>query len=131
MTETPHTLDKVAIRMVKEPPLYSSTPVRSPDDAVRLMAEMLKGYDREVFCIVNFRNDMTPINMNIVSMGTLNASLVHPLTIAYWVNGSMHSESTTSATPSSMSLFRTVRMIFRLTRSRQSACTARPTPSMI
>ena len=29
---------------------------------------------------------MTPINMNIVSMGTLNASLVHPLTIAYWVN---------------------------------------------
>ena len=64
--------------MVKEPPLYSSTPIRSPDDAVRLMAEMLKGYDREVFCIVNFRNDMTPINMNIVSMGTLNASLVHP-----------------------------------------------------
>ena len=78
MTETPYSLDKVAIRMVKEPPLYSSTPVRSPDDAVRLMAEMLKGYDREVFCIVNFRNDMTPINMNIVSMGTLNASLVHP-----------------------------------------------------
>ena len=78
MTETPYSLDKVAIRMVKEPPLYSSTPVSSPDDAVRLMAEMLKGYDREVFCIVNFRNDMTPINMNIVSMGTLNASLVHP-----------------------------------------------------
>ena len=78
MTETLYSLDKVAIRMVKEPPLYSSTPVRSPDDAVRLMAEMLKGYDRKVFCIVNFRNDMTPINMNIVSMGTLNASLVHP-----------------------------------------------------
>ncbi|MBQ9739977.1 MAG: hypothetical protein IJV91_03455 [Kiritimatiellae bacterium] len=78
MTETPYSLDRVAIRMVKEPPLYSSTPIRSPDDAVRLMAEMLKGYDREVFCIVNFRNDMTPINMNIVSMGTLNASLVHP-----------------------------------------------------
>ena len=78
MTETPYSLDRVAIRMVKEPPLYSSTPVRSPDDAVRLMAEMLKGYDREVFCIVNFRNDMTPINMNIVSIGTLNASLVHP-----------------------------------------------------
>ena len=78
MTETPYSLDRVAIRMVKEPPLYSSTPIRSPDDAVRLMAKMLKGYDREVFCIVNFRNDMTPINMNIVSMGTLNASLVHP-----------------------------------------------------
>ena len=78
MAPKPYTLDKVAIRMVKEPPLYSETPVRSPDDAVRLMAEMLKGYDREVFCIVNFRNDMSPINMNIVSMGTLNASLIHP-----------------------------------------------------
>ena len=78
MAPKPYTLDKVAIRMVKEPPLYSETPVRSPDDAVRLMDEMLKGYDREVFCIVNFRNDMSPINMNIVSMGTLNASLIHP-----------------------------------------------------
>ncbi len=78
MPAKPYHLDKVAIRMVKEPPLYSSTPVRSPDDAVRLRAEMLKGFDREVFCIVNFRNDMTPINMNIVSMGTLDASLVHP-----------------------------------------------------
>ena len=78
MAPKPYTLDKVAIRMVKEPPLYSETPVRSPDDAVRLMAEMLKGYDREVFCIVNFRNEMSPINMNIVSMGTLNASLIHP-----------------------------------------------------
>lgn len=47
MTETLYSLDKVAIRMVKEPPIYSSTPVRSPDDAVRLMAEMLKGYDRD------------------------------------------------------------------------------------
>ena len=78
MTEKPYTLDKVAIRMVKEPPLYSSTPVRSPDDAVRLVSEMLKGYDREVFCLVNFRNDMSPINMNIVSVGTLNASIAHP-----------------------------------------------------
>ena len=72
MATKPYTLDKVAIRMVKEPPLYSSTPVRSPDDAVRLVSEMLKGYDREVFCLVNFRNDMSPINMNIVSVGTLS-----------------------------------------------------------
>lgn len=74
----PYSLDKVAIRMVEEPPLYSQTPIRSPDDAVRLMAETLRGYDREVFCVVNLRNDLSPINMNIVSLGTLNASLAHP-----------------------------------------------------
>ena len=78
MDPKPYSLDKISIRMVKEPPLYSSTPVKSPDDAVRLIAEMLQGYDREVFCIVNFKTDLTPINMNIVSMGTLDASLVHP-----------------------------------------------------
>ncbi|MBR3538918.1 MAG: JAB domain-containing protein [Eubacterium sp.] len=78
MKTKPYRLDKVSIRMVKEPPLYSSTPVRTPDDAIRLIDELLKGYDREVFCIVNFRTDMTPINMNIVSMGTLDASIIHP-----------------------------------------------------
>ena len=71
-------LDRVGIRMVKEPPLYSSEPVNTPDAAVRLMAETLRQYDREVFCVVNLRNDMKPINMNIVSIGTLNRSLAHP-----------------------------------------------------
>ena len=28
----PYKLDRVAIRMVKEPPLYSSEPLRAPDD---------------------------------------------------------------------------------------------------
>ena len=78
MPENLYQLDKVSIRMVKEPPLYSSDPIRTPDDAIRLMDEVLKGYDREVFCVVNFRIDMTPINMNIVSMGTLDASIIHP-----------------------------------------------------
>ena len=77
-TTRPYKLDRVAIRMVKEPPLYSSEPLRSPEDAVRVIADMLKQYDREAFCIVNLRNDLSPINMNIVSTGTLNASLAHP-----------------------------------------------------
>ena len=64
--------------MVKEPPLYSAEPVNSPQAAVRLMSETLKGYDREVLAVVNLRNDLKPINMNIVSIGTLNQSLAHP-----------------------------------------------------
>lgn len=71
-------LDKVGIRMVKEPPLYSSEPVNSPEAAVRLMSETLKGYDREVLAVVNLRNDLCPVNMNVVSIGTLNQSLAHP-----------------------------------------------------
>lgn len=74
----PYKLDQVGIRMVKEPPLYSSEPVNSPGAAVRLMSETLKGYDREVLAVVNLRNDLRPINMNVVSIGTLNQSLAHP-----------------------------------------------------
>lgn len=74
----PYKLNQVGIRMVKEPPLYSSEPVNSPQAAVRLMSETLKGYDREVLAVVNLRNDLKPINMNIVSIGTLNQSLAHP-----------------------------------------------------
>ena len=46
-TTRPYKLDRVAIRMVKEPPLYSAEPIRSPEDAVRVVAEMLRQYDRE------------------------------------------------------------------------------------
>ena len=71
-------LDQVGIRMVKEPPLYSSEPVNSPEAAVRIIADTLRNYDREVFCVVNLRNDLKPINVNVVSVGTLNASIAHP-----------------------------------------------------
>ena len=37
-----------------------------------------KDYDREVVGVVHLRSDNVPINMTIISMGTLNQSLVHP-----------------------------------------------------
>lgn len=78
MDSKPFHLDKVAIRMVKEPPLYSEVPINGPQAAVKLMADTLKDYDREVFAIINFRPDLKPINVNFVSMGALDQSLVHP-----------------------------------------------------
>ena len=78
MDSRPFRLDKVAIRMVKEPPLYSEVPINNPQAAVKLMADTLKDYDREVFAIINFRPDLKPINVNFVSMGALDQSLVHP-----------------------------------------------------
>ena len=71
-------LDKVAIRMVQEPPLYSTEPMDSPKAAAKLLSDILRDYDREVFCVVSLDTRLRPINLNIASMGTLNASLVHP-----------------------------------------------------
>lgn len=71
-------LEVVNIRLVKEPSWYSEVPLRKTKDAAELMAREFADYDREVFCILNLASDGKVINMNIVSMGTLNASLVSP-----------------------------------------------------
>lgn len=76
--DEPYKLDQVAIRMVRERPLYSDKPIHSPADAVRELARVLRDYDREVLCVVNLQTDNRPINLNMVSMGTLNASIVTP-----------------------------------------------------
>ena len=67
--------DNVAIRMVKEPPLLADEPVNTPAKAVDVLYDLLHDFDREMMIVVNLKTDMTPINMNIVSMGTINASL--------------------------------------------------------
>lgn len=69
-------MEVVNIRLVNEPSWYSKEPLDNPDKIARFMSEELKSFDREVFCILNLTTDAKVINMNIVSMGTINASLV-------------------------------------------------------
>ena len=71
-------LQVVKVRLVKEEPLFKNRMVKSPDDAVAVMSDELADYDREVFCVLNLKTDGSVINMNIVSMGTLNASSAAP-----------------------------------------------------
>lgn len=71
-------LKVVNIRLVKEPSLYSADPIKSPDDVMKLIANELATYDREVFLILNLKVNGQVINMNVCSVGTLNSSLVSP-----------------------------------------------------
>lgn len=71
-------MNQVSVRLVKDPPLYTSEPIDSPEKAASFISTLLNGYDREVFGVVNLRPDGRPINFSIVSMGTLENSLVHP-----------------------------------------------------
>ena len=73
-----HELKVVSIRMVDEPPLLSDRRIRSAYDAVDVMAKELQKYDRELFCILNLQTSGKVINMNVVSMGTLNTAVVSP-----------------------------------------------------
>ena len=71
-------LNQVAIRMVKQPPLYSDLPMKNPETAIQVMNDFLSQMDRELFCIVNLQADLKPINMNIISAGCLNEAMAHP-----------------------------------------------------
>ena len=71
-------LENVSIRMVREPPLLTDKPVNSPGRAVEVLYDLLHDMDREMMIVVNLKTDMTPINMNIASIGTVNASLSSP-----------------------------------------------------
>lgn len=71
-------IEVVNIRMVKEPSLYSAEKIKSPEDALRVIADELATYDREVFAILNLKSNGQPINLNICSVGTLDSSMVSP-----------------------------------------------------
>ena len=74
----PFKLDVVSIRLVKDAPLCSEHPIRTPQDAVGLVGEQLCEMDKEVMCVINLRSDGIPLNCSIVSIGTVNESLAHP-----------------------------------------------------
>ena len=71
-------MDRVSIRIVRDPPLISEEPITGPESAAEIISEFLCDFDREVVVIVNLRNDGKPINMNVMSMGTINASIMVP-----------------------------------------------------
>lgn len=110
-------LEQVAIRMVEQPPLYSKEPMNNSDAAIRVMNEFLSQMDRELFCIVNLQADLTPINMNIVSVGSLNEALINPREIfksAILSNAHsmmlIHNHPSGNLTPSTSDIQTTARM---------------------
>lgn len=110
-------LEQVAIRMVEQPPLYSKEPMNNPDAAIRVMNEFLSQMDRELFCIVNLQADLTPINMNIVSVVSLNEALINPREIfksAILSNAHsmmlIHNHPSGNLTPSTSDIQTTARM---------------------
>lgn len=52
--------------------------VREPGDVARLMAPLLVDLDRETFWVVMLDGKNRVIGVNLVSVGSLNAALVHP-----------------------------------------------------
>lgn len=81
MAEKNNELKVVNIRLIDEPSFYSTDPIHKPEDAVRLMADVIKNYDRETLCVLNMATDGKVVNTCFVHMGTINASMVCPMDV--------------------------------------------------
>lgn len=74
-------IDVVNIRLVKDKTLYSNQQIHTSEDVIKIFAEELRQYDREVVAVINLQTDGKPININIVSIGTIDQALVSPAQI--------------------------------------------------
>lgn len=73
-----HELKQVDVRLklVDKEGGFSMESIDTPAKAVSIMAPILAELDREEVCVVNLDGKNHPINFNIVSIGSINASLV-------------------------------------------------------
>lgn len=83
VSENPETPSKriniVKIKMVKDSSfLYGKRKICDPFDAFELGKILLEETDREQLIVCSLDTKNQPITLNIVSVGSLNSSIVHP-----------------------------------------------------
>lgn len=76
MNQKMNELPVVSIRLVSELPYLSNKPILNAKDAIHIIGNMLEDWDRECLVVVNQNSSGRPINMNIVSIGSINYSIV-------------------------------------------------------
>ena len=104
-------------RVVHDRIVYNEKPIHSPQDAVEILGNEIKDYDREVLCVLNLDAHGVVQNANIVSMGTVNQTVSSPREIfksAILSNAHsiilMHNHPSGSVKPSRQDLLMTRRM---------------------
>lgn len=75
----PKRVNIVSLKMVKEASvLYATRRITTPRDAADLVREFIEDADRETFIMICLTTKHEPTAIHTVSIGTLNASLIHP-----------------------------------------------------
>ena len=72
-------VESVTVKLIREKSfLFKERVVNSPNQAYELIKDLLEDKDREVLmaCFLDTKNQ--PIATNIVSIGSLNSSIIHP-----------------------------------------------------
>lgn len=69
----------VSLKLVKENSvLYETRTIRSPYDAYKLIKNFLIDSDREKFVVACLDTKNQPVNISVVSIGSVNSAIVHP-----------------------------------------------------
>ena len=69
----------VSLKLVKESSvLYETRTISSPYDAFKLIKNFLINSDREKFVVACLDTKNQPVNISVVSIGSVNSSIVHP-----------------------------------------------------
>ena len=66
----------VRIMLREEAPCYSERPITNKERATHAIREYMQDLDREIVVAVNLDNKSKPINWNVVSTGSINASII-------------------------------------------------------
>ena len=75
--EMENKLKIVSIRLNHDGDICSDKTINGPEAAIEVFAEVLQDMDKEVLAVMNLRSGKV-INVNIVSMGTVNYTLALP-----------------------------------------------------
>ena len=72
-------IDIVSVRLKKEGTLYDVLPkIETSEVAAAVFSDFLSEIDREVVAMLTLNQRRKPINLSVISMGTLTESPVHP-----------------------------------------------------
>lgn len=72
-------IDIVSVKLIRESSVrYSSEKIATPNDIANLCRNFLEQADREICLLICLDNKNKPTAIHTISVGTVNASLVHP-----------------------------------------------------
>ena len=72
-------VDIVSLKVVKESSvLYETRKITNPYDAYKLVKSFLIDSDREKFVVACLDTKKQPVNISVVSIGSVNSVIVHP-----------------------------------------------------
>lgn len=72
-------IDVVSLQMVKEKTLwYLDRKITSPADAAKIMRDFVGNPDKEILVLLGLNTKNEPTHASIISVGSLNSSIIHP-----------------------------------------------------